>query len=481
MTNVLLMILDGVRAQNTSIHGYHNETTPFLSSFIERATMYEQARSPGVESLSSHTSILTGYHIPEHGITSSDCHLSDGELIWEQLRNKGYTTGVFSENPFLTKGTLAKDTAYDTVIDWREEYPYPDAVDPKTFIRNGQRQKLKYLGACLQDPHPIGSIINGLALQLESSYPSRLPDRFRTKVSARAYVDAFLDWQANRAGPWAACINLMDAHMPYTPGHDHNLWSGQKTLDLQSDIQNPLWEFNCGHRPLEQLHNLEPLYDGAIHQMDAQIQRVVETLSERNVLDDTLLVVTADHGEGFGEPSRLRKDTPVVAHGASRIHEVLTHVPLVVKYPGQTTGKRIREPATLTRFPGVVKNAIDGAVEPSFVPEDGIVVAHSAGDKTPKIHDKIGEYCDDITPFTGTGRAVYEPEDDQSVTKYATWRGNGVTVSIEDTQSATVVESEDSGVVDRVYDQLSDQGVCRTDNDEIDSATREHLSDLGYA
>jgi arylsulfatase A-like enzyme len=140
MTNVLLVILDGVRAQNTSIHGYHNETTPFLSSFVERATIYEQARSPGVESLSSHTSILTGYHIPEHGITSSDCHLSDGELIWEQLQDKGYKTGVFTENPFLTKGTLAKDTAYDTVIDWREEYPYPDSVDPKTFIKDGQQK-----------------------------------------------------------------------------------------------------------------------------------------------------------------------------------------------------------------------------------------------------------------------------------------------------------------------------------------------------
>jgi hypothetical protein len=215
--------------------------------------------------------------------------------------------------------------------------------------------------------------------------------------------------------------------------------------------------------------------------MDAQIQRIVETLSERNVLDETLLVVTADHCESFGEPSRLRKDTPVVAHGASRIHEILIHVPLVVKYPGQTTGKRIQEPATLTRFSGVVHEAIDGAFEPSFVPEDGIFVAHSAADKTPEIHDRIREYCDDITPFIDTGRVIYEPEDDQSVMKYATWRGNGVTVSIQDAQSATVVESDDSGVVDRVYGQLSDQGVCRTDNNEINSATREHLNDLGYA
>jgi len=480
--NVLLVILDGVRAKSTSLHGYERETTPFLQSFAEQATVYEQARSPGVESLSSHTSILTGYHVPEHNITSADRTLKEGELIWESLRLEDeYKTGVFTENPFLTKGTLAKEIAYDTIVNWQAEYPFPEGVDPKSFVENGSPNIYEYLKACIRNRHPIGSLFNGVALQSEASFPSLLPDRFRSKAAAKTYADAFLEWEAEQSGPWGACINLMDAHMPYSPNKEFNLWDDGSSLKLQSKIQNTLWEFNCGHRPLEQLHALNDLYDGAIRQMDAQIEYIVNRLANRGELENTLLVVTADHGEGFGERSRIRDDTPVVAHGAANIHEVVTHVPLVVKYPGQTAGERIKKPATLTRFPAVARATIAGEEAPSFVPEDGIVVSHVAGEQTPKIHDKIHDYCDDISPFTGTGRAVYEPNDDGSVTKYVTWGTESATIRIKDSQTATITAEDEDGKVDHVYEKLTDKDVRQADEDQIDDATREHLKDLGYA
>ncbi len=479
-SNILLVILDGVRAKNTSLHGHYRETTPFLESFSDRATVYEQARSPGVESLSSHTSILTGYDVPEHGITSADCELEDGHLIWERLRNDhGYRTGVFTENPFLTNGTLAPDGAYDTVVDWRAEYLFPDAVDPKAFLEDGSPDIGSYLKACFRDSNPIGSLINGLSLKLESSRPTWLPTKYRTKVSAKTYVDRFLEWQGAGDGPWAACLNLMDAHMPYSPGTAHNIWDDGSALKYQAQIDNMTWEFSCGHRPTDELELLERLYDGAIHQMDAQLQYLTDRLDDRNQLEETLLVVTSDHGEGFGEPSRVRPDTNVVGHGASGIHEVLTHVPLIVKYPGQSEGKRVTEPATLTQFPDVAIHTIENSGRSSFVPPDGVVVSHAAGDKTPKIHDKIGNYCDDLWPFTGTGRAVYEEDDGGAVLKHVSWRSESATVRVPDAQSAKV-DPGNPERINSIYDTFQDVGIRRSAEDTIDSATKEHLSDLGY-
>lgn len=66
--NVLLVILDSLRARNTTLSGYRRETTPFLSELAESATTYTQARAPGSRSLPSHASIFTGHPPQEHGL-----------------------------------------------------------------------------------------------------------------------------------------------------------------------------------------------------------------------------------------------------------------------------------------------------------------------------------------------------------------------------------------------------------------------------
>ena len=98
--NVLLIILDSVRARNLSLYGHLNETTPFLESFAEEATVYTNARSPSIGSRPSHASLFTGYHAAETGISGSR-KLKRGTTIWEELRDDGYETAVFSDNPFL--------------------------------------------------------------------------------------------------------------------------------------------------------------------------------------------------------------------------------------------------------------------------------------------------------------------------------------------------------------------------------------------
>lgn len=92
--NILLVVMDSVRASNTSLYGHENETTPFLESLAESSTVYEQARSSGSWSLPSHTSLFTGYNVAEHGIVEPENRLEEGHTIFETLRDEGYVLSL---------------------------------------------------------------------------------------------------------------------------------------------------------------------------------------------------------------------------------------------------------------------------------------------------------------------------------------------------------------------------------------------------
>lgn len=486
--NILLIVMDSVRAANTSLHGHEHETTPYLEELAQESTVYEQARSPGTWSLPSHTSIFTGYHVIEHGITRARHELEPGHTIFETLADQyDYATGVFSENTWITDMPVGLKNAFDTVEGARN-LPFPDAVDPSNFVLSeGQGHYVEYLKLCLERDDTIKSLGNGVFTKLAWDFPQLLPDRFQSSTPARVYGDLFLDWESEQSGPWAACVNFMDGHLPYLPDAEHDEWGGKKLRKLQDEMDDQVWEFNGGQRPWWQRKALEGLYDGTIRQMDAELERVLGVLKERDELDDTLVVVTSDHGEGFGELSRIRGDRDslkpngrVAAHGAG-IHEVLTHVPLVTKFPGQSEPAQISEVASLTQFPHVVEAVVDGTDEvDSFVP-DGPVVASSHGLEEP-MEERAQRYTGDFYRFNGDARAVYEGEA-TDVTKWLSWREKCATVCVNDAKSSYKSADDDEGNVAKVFDGFSELGV-RGDSgglDDVDDATRQRLEELGYA
>jgi arylsulfatase len=313
--------------------------------------------------------------------------------------------------------------------------------------------------------------------KLAWDYPQLLPDRYTSSTPAEVYGDLFLDWQAEQSGSWAATINFMDTHLPYLPDSEYNRWGGNDLLSLQNDMDDQVWEFNGGQRPWWQRRALEGVYDGTIRQIDSQIERIVKELKNRGSLDDTLLVVTSDHGEGFGEASHIRPGARLAGHGQG-IHEVLVHVPLVVKCPRQTISRRVEDPATLTQFPDAVRAAIDDR-EPTFIPDKPVIV-HSDGLEEP-MKERASEYCEDISRFDGKASAIYTGSG-TNVQKTIRWNERSVNVTIRDAKTCYIADNQkESRVTDRL-NELIDMNV-RTDTediDQIDNMTRQRLEDLGY-
>jgi arylsulfatase A-like enzyme len=478
--NVLLVVLDSVRARNCSLYGHHNETTPFLSEFADEATLYTQARAPGARSVTSHASLFSGFHVEEHGVTAAAHRLSPEYSIFYQLREEGYSTGVFSENNWITDVEVGLHDGFETV-EGAKTLPFPDALNPQEFVANeGRGQYRAFIKEALGSDAPLRALANGAATKMVSDYPKYLPKFLSASTPSEVYADLFLEWQTEQNGPWAACLNLMDAHIPYEPRPEHDEWGDKKVREISNEIRDNKWEFNAGQRPWWQKKAIESLYDGAIHQMDASIRRIIETLRERGELDETLVVITSDHGEGFGEPSRLRPGVRIAEHGVA-IDETVLHVPLMAKFPGQETAERVDVPATLTGFPDAVRSSLDDDWEigSEFVPE-GPVIASAVGLDEP-LQERASQYLDDLTPWTATSRAVYEPTD-EGVVKYTTWRDRAATVRIPNLQTDYRSTTDGASKVEAAFDDLEDLDV-RTEGtgmEDVDDTTYKRLEDLGY-
>jgi arylsulfatase len=486
--NILLVVLDAARAQNSQIYGYSADTTPFLSEFASEATLYTQARSPSTWSLPSHVSMFTGLEVPEHNVVSRSDSLNAGETIWADLaENHGYDTGVFSENPFITSDSWGIGPAFDDVVTGlsHRRYPFPGAVDPNTYTgKTGREDIAGYLRFALASGRPVRSTLNALVRRVEVSFPTLLPDRIGTTVGNKSakYADAFLDWQADRER-WAAVLNLTDVHHPYEPITAHDHWGGPDVQAIHDTLDDPRWDFYSGREPWWKRRALESLYDGCLHQSDATVRRILRTLSDRGELADTLVVVTADHGEGFGEPSRVRPGFRIAGH-AGGIHECLVHVPLLVKYPEQETARTVESVATLTELPAVVSSVVDGESDPNeFVPDGPVVSVCDLDGQYHPFPKNFEEYRTELSEEQLSGRAiaVYRDHQNGAVRKFARWGDHAAVIDSFDAQNVIrrQVTDEVAEEITAVMEEYEEQYV-RESSRPIDDATSERLQDLGY-
>jgi arylsulfatase A len=434
--NVLLVVLDSVRAASCSLYGADRETSPFLDQYARRATVYEQARAPSNWTVPSHVSLFTGLETSAHGVGIDDT-LQSGHTIFDRLEEQGYDTGLFTENGFVASHEVGLHRPFDTV----------ETVPESTPARYDTRE---------ESPGPDGFY----------------------------YTDACLDWIDQRDGPWAGCLNLMDAHRPYEPRPIYDRWGNHGARDIQNDLDIRWeWDFYSGSVPMWHLRALETLYQGGIRQDDAVLRRLIAGLERRGLHDETLVVIVGDHGEGFGEPGQLDGEPPAIAH-ITPMQESLLHVPLVVSAPGQKRPFRVSEPAALTRFPSVVTaytdRGVDGPDTGRFVPSGPVVASKQP--VTGTLRERYERRCEDPERFFRASHAVYtDDERDGAVRKRYHWGRAAGEFRIEDTRSIVCEGSCSRETIDRVVESHAEVTVGQSrDEPAADADTEAQLSALGY-
>jgi arylsulfatase A-like enzyme len=281
--NVLLVTLDTTRADHLGCYGYQRPTSPNLDELAQSSIVFENATSTSSWTLPAHASLFTGKFPTTHGVR----HDPEGPLILAE--------GV----PGVPAGIRARGLA-------PEEETLASVLAGAGYAT----------GAVVAGPWLLR------VFGLDSGFQHYDDSGIETNAGRRAasVTDAAERWLAGVLAegdrPFFLFLNYFDPHAPYwpPPSYARTFLPPGTPPRMRSRAQAPA------------------LYDAEILYMDAELGRLLRFLRERGVWDDTLIAVTADHGELLGEHGEW---------GHERfLWEELVHVPLIVKPPGQQEGRR---------------------------------------------------------------------------------------------------------------------------------------------
>ncbi|MDB5351306.1 MAG: Arylsulfatase [Planctomycetota bacterium] len=347
--NVLLLVLDTVRADHLSLHGYARDTSPNLARLAHDAVRFERARSTAPWTLPSHASMLTG-RWPSELSTRVDRPLdATFPTLAEYLGSKGYATAGFVANTYYCNSIYGLDRGFARY----EDFPEKDTVSPVEVIRSSA------LGRRVAD-----------VLRLNRRH---LPGEKGTRKSAAEINGDFLNWASRQQGrPFFAFLNYYDAHDPYQPpdGAVRRFGMSARPEAERLAILSEYARLTSGKKRdrgvatsdedviRQSREVLLDSYDDCIASLDAELGRLFAELDRRGLRDDTIIVLTSDHGEHFGEHD-------LFGHGVS-LYEPEVHVPLLIFAPGVPRGRTMEAPVSLRDIPSTLVDMIGVGTDHPF-------------------------------------------------------------------------------------------------------------------
>jgi arylsulfatase A-like enzyme len=301
---IILISLDTLRADHLGTYGYGRNTSPHIDAFAKESVVFETAVVQSPWTLPSHMSIMTSLYPSSHGVVVRNNRLAEEHVtLAELLREKGYRTAAFADGAFM-KGDYGFKQGFDI-------------YDGDNWI--------------------------GIA---------------RILPKAKKWLEE------NKADPFFLFIHCYDIHDPYTPPppydtifHDFN-YTGNfvpSTKNMQAAAWRGL-EVND-----EDVRHIKALYDGGIRYTDEKIGEFLSYLQEAGLKDNSLVIITSDHGEEFKE------------HG-SFLHWKLyfrpnLHVPLIMHFPNYPMKEiRIKE---LVQSIDILPTILDSAHLPPHAKAQG--------------------------------------------------------------------------------------------------------------
>jgi arylsulfatase A-like enzyme len=292
--NILVIVIDTLRADHLPAYGYESGHTPNLDRFADDAIRFDQAFTNSSWTRPSFASILTGRLPSSHGVMAKSDALPDAlTTLPEALKAKGYATGGYATN-FNVAPYFNFHQGFDSYVFLEPEFVLgADDASAKLLLMQFVRQRIEKLRAAR------GDVLPGTAYQ----------DAATVNAAVTGWIDA------QPSAPWFLFVGYMDPHDPYF-AHPYD-GSGYARAAHQ-------------HPDPSEAPALTKLYDGEISYWDAEFGKLVEQLEERGLYEDMTIVVTSDHGEEFNEHGGFW-------HGTT-LYDEQVRVPLFVKLPQSRRG-----------------------------------------------------------------------------------------------------------------------------------------------
>jgi arylsulfatase A-like enzyme len=282
--NIVVYLVDTLRADQLGAYGQAAPTSPCFDAFAREAVLFEDAWAQASWTRAATASIFTGLHVGAHGVDREDRALpASATTLAERLEQSGYATGAFVGNHLLNQ-------------------------------RFGFDQGFQ--------------VWNGGDASLYGAPAATLGERA-------------LGWLRTAKPPFFLYVHTMEPHSPYTPSAEDEAPFAMPAYKGDTDTRALLRLGQLGQLSPEGLQFLEARYRGEVHQNDRAFGALIDTLRSQGLLESTLVVFLADHGE------------ELLDHGgtehAKTLYQELVHIPLAVRLPGPARAGR-REPAPVQQI-----------------------------------------------------------------------------------------------------------------------------------
>jgi arylsulfatase A-like enzyme len=305
--NMLLVVIDTLRADHVSCYGYPLQTTSYIDGIAREGVQFDTAIAASSWTLPSHASLLTGLFPTQHGAQRDPLDASQ-VLISEVLIDRGYRTGAVSANTQLFTRAQGFGQGF---IHFDDSFFSPADAILRTLYG---RQLGKWSEKIIRTDDLLGR-------------------RRADNVTSEA-----LRWiDRDRSRPFFLVLNYLEPHDPHAPPQP---WRSRfsKRRNPGGLVDSERGRINPRLTPEQQQGEIEA-YDGSVALADEQIGRLLGALDEQGLRGKTIVVITSDHGEGLGQHG-------LQGHGTALYWEMV-HVPMILRWPGRVpAGVRVAEPVS---------------------------------------------------------------------------------------------------------------------------------------
>lgn len=340
--NVVMVSLDTTRVDHLPCYGYHRNTTPNICAFAEESTVFDQAISQMPWSAPSYGTLFTGMYAPVHRFpyrVSPPSDLDNRTPLRPEFRTMAET---FRANGYASAAFVGGDG--------------PGPFQPWKGLDQGF------------DPYSSEHVRFNTTVPAAISWLDERPDR-----PFFMFVQGY-----DVHGPYQAPEPYRDRYMPDYAGPltDYTLGVGRESDDwIIDDIvrTDDGWAINLSDRtvPLtdRDIRYIRARYDGELRYADSRVGRLLDTLRRRDILQDTIVILFADHGENLADRETFSPAgfSHWFLHANMNDHDV--HVPLIVRIPGREPGRVERQVGLIDLFPTLVNLtgiSIDDRVRQQF-------------------------------------------------------------------------------------------------------------------
>ncbi len=301
--NVVLIVVDTLRADRLSLYGYERETTPRIDSWARRrAVTFRHAIAPAPWTLPSHVSLFTGLNAIAHGLNHNLSTLPAGSTLAERLRTAGYSTMAITGGVYLHP-RYGFHQGFDRFRYWPSERPQSKEIE------HGVARALEWVAGSRERPFFL----------FFHTYETHLPFHARRP---------FIDRLAPDLDPAELKGRIATGKTPEAG------FTGRRRFFLKTRQpgveKEPL--------PDSALPMVNALYDSGVAYADYHLGRLLSRLEESDLAKQTLVILTSDHGEALGEKG-------LAAH--AYLYDFNLMVPLIVSLPdgvgaGRTISRQVR-------------------------------------------------------------------------------------------------------------------------------------------